>query len=153
MTISATPAPSDWTPNAELSRLFDAVSNHPNLDFRLWAGMTILINLDVCDAVEEGQAVAVDVISSGLVSGRYQDHLHGEFQIVTDGDGLVIDVGFDDVYGDDQRADALLAIMKSPNLSARVAALNELSAATLAGELDLETNELAGLEGSHTISH
>lgn len=136
-------APPPYTCSAQMDRLLDVVVQHPDLGFRLWAGMTVLINMDVLEAHEEAEEVAIDVISSCVVTGRYSDHLDEEFELVTQPDGTVTDVLYDDVYGEDVRAAALLALMKSPDHHARRLALKELTVATATGGMDVEITALA----------
>ncbi len=126
-----------------MTRLVGHVVDHPDLDFRLWAGMTLLINLDVLDSVEEAEAVATDVISSCLINGRYQDHLDGQFSSTTDDAGEVLEVDYDEVYGDDPRAEAILTTMKSSDRGVRLAALLALVAATLAIGADVDAVALS----------
>lgn len=144
------PSPS-YDCSLKMVRLIKAVAEHPDLDFRLWAGMTILINLDVGDPAADAEDVAIDVVSSCLISGAYLDHLDDEFDLMMQPDGTVTDVDYDAVYGEDIRAAALLALMKSPDLQARQLALRELAMST-ANEADVEVTAVALLRVADWIS-
>lgn len=131
-----------------MTRLMRAIIDHPDLDFRLWSSMTLLINLDVLDSVEEAEEVATDVISSCLINGRYNNHLDDQFLLTTDAAGEVVDVDFDDVYGDDPRAVALLLSMKAHDRDARWSALLQLIEATVAMNADADAKALTILSAT-----
>lgn len=132
-----------FQPSQPMTRLMHYIVEHSALDFRLWASMTLLINLDVLDSIEEAEEVATDVISSCLINGRYQGHLDGQFSLKTDDAGEVVDVAFEEVYDDDPRAEAILSAMKSSDRDVRSSALLDLVAATLATDPDIDAAALA----------
>lgn len=129
MTPSPPDAAAPYKPGRELSELMRTIAHHPDLDFRLWAGMTILINLDILEDLEEAEEVPIDVIGLCLDGADYRDHLAGKFNVISQPDGAITDIDYDDAYGDDLRAAALLTIMKTPDLMAREFVLSRLACA------------------------
>lgn len=133
-----------YQPSAELSDLIREVAHHPDLDFRLWAGMTILINLDILDDPEEAEEVPLDVVGLCLNGADYRDHLIGEFALTRRHDGVVTDIDYEDAYGGDLRAAALLTVMKTPDLLAREFVLSRLACAAR-GTAEQQTMSAASL--------
>lgn len=136
-----------YAPSASMTRLLHSIARHPDLDMRLWAAMTVMINLDMGDPNTDAEDVVLDVVAPTLIIGNYTDHLEEPYELTRDPAGAVTDVHYEAVYGDDERAAALLAIMKLPDVHARQLALMELAKASAgqAGEAEVVSMALLRL--------